>query len=90
MMVILKKNEDAKDTPPEPEEEMKNIVDTLKEVNLGIDDDMRPTYVSASLNDDEVRKHIELLMELRDLFSWRYKEIPGVDPRVVVHRLVVK
>ena len=69
MMVILKKNEDAKDTPPEPEEEMKNIVDTLKEVNLGIDDDMRPTYVSVSFNDDKERKYIEFLLELRDVFS---------------------
>lgn len=29
---------------------MKTTVDVLKEVNLGTDEDRRPTYVSASLN----------------------------------------
>ena len=61
---------------------MKNIVDTLKEISLGIYGDMGPTYVSASLNDDKDRKYIELLMEFRYVFAWRYREIPGLDPRV--------
>lgn len=59
-------------------------------MNLGDDDDRRPTYVSASLNDDEERRYIELLVEFRDVFAWSYKEMPGLDPRVAVRRLAVK
>ena len=83
-------DEDAKDAPPKLEEEMKNTVDTLKEVNLRVDDDMRVTYISASLSDDEERKYIELLMEFRDVFYCSYKEMPGLDNKIAVYRLAVK
>ncbi|KAH0652871.1 hypothetical protein KY289_030549 [Solanum tuberosum] len=32
----------------------------------------------------------DLLIEFRDVFSWSYKEMSGLDPRVVVLRLAVK
>ena len=90
MMVILKKMRIQKMSPPKLEEEIKNIVDTLKEVNLGIDEAMRLTYVSSSLDEDEIRKYINLIMKFRDVYAWSYKRIPGLDPRVAVHRLAVK
>jgi hypothetical protein len=33
---------------------------------------------------------MELLMEYRDIFTWSYNEMLGLDPRVVVHQLAVK
>ncbi|XP_060180738.1 uncharacterized protein LOC132610466 [Lycium barbarum] len=83
-------DEDAEDAPPEFEEGVKTTVDALKEVNLGTGEDPRPTYVSASLNVDEENKYVELLMEFKDVFAWSYKEMPGLDPKVAVHRLAVK
>ena len=45
--------EDAKDAPPELEEGVKITIDPLKEVNLGTDEDPKPTYLSAFLEIDE-------------------------------------
>ncbi|XP_070049133.1 uncharacterized protein [Nicotiana tomentosiformis] len=83
-------DEDAEDAPPELEEGLKTTVDALKEVNLGTDEEPRPTYLSSLLEVDEENTYIELLEEFRNVFAWSYKEIPGLDPKVAVHHLVVK
>ena len=33
---------------------------------------------------------MELLSEYKDVFAWSYKEMPGLDPKVAVHRLSIK
>ncbi|XP_070057177.1 uncharacterized protein [Nicotiana tomentosiformis] len=86
----LQEDEDAKDAPSELEEGVKTIVDALKEVNLGTDEEPRPTYLSALLEVDEESTYIELLKEFRDFFAWSYKEMPSLDPKVAVHYLSVK
>ncbi|XP_070013590.1 uncharacterized protein [Nicotiana sylvestris] len=83
-------DEDVKDVPPELEEGVKTTVDSLREVNLDIDEEPRPTYLSVLLEADEESTYIELLKEFRDVFAWSYKEMSGLDPKVVVHHLVVK
>ncbi|XP_016501455.2 uncharacterized protein LOC107819815 [Nicotiana tabacum] len=83
-------DENVKDAQPELEEGVKTTVDALKEVNLGVVEDPKPTYISVSLTNDEEGKYIELLKELKDVFAWSYKEMPGLDPKVVVHHLVVR
>ncbi|XP_070029104.1 uncharacterized protein [Nicotiana sylvestris] len=83
-------DEDVEDAPTELEEGIKMTVDALKEVNLGTTEDSRPTYVSALLTTDEESTYVELVKEYRDVFAWSYKEMPGLDPKVVVHHLVVK
>ncbi|XP_070013118.1 uncharacterized protein [Nicotiana sylvestris] len=83
-------DEDAKDAPPELEEGVKTIVDSLKEVNLHTEEEPRPTYLSALLEADEERTYIELLKEFRDVFAWSYKEMPVLDLKVAVHHLAVK
>ena len=62
----------------------------MKEINLGTDEDPNPTYVNVSLASDEERAYVNLLKEYKDVFSWSYKEIPGLDPKVLVHHLDVK
>ncbi|WMV13858.1 hypothetical protein MTR67_007243 [Solanum verrucosum] len=52
MVMILEEN--AGDALPELEG-VKTIIDPLKEVNLGTDEDPRPTYLSAFLEVDEVK-----------------------------------
>ncbi|XP_070011076.1 uncharacterized protein [Nicotiana sylvestris] len=74
-------DEDAKDAPPELEEGVKTTVDALKEVNLGTDEEPRPTYLSVFLQADEESTYIELLKEFRDVFAWSYKEMPLLDPK---------
>ncbi|XP_059288127.1 uncharacterized protein LOC132041429 [Lycium ferocissimum] len=62
-------NEDARDAPSELEEGVKTTVDSLKEVNLGTDEDPRPTYLSAFLTANEEDTYIEILKEYRDVFA---------------------
>ena len=82
--------EDAKDAPPELEEGVKITIDPLKEVNLGTNEDPKPTYLSAFLESDEEVAYMNILKEYRDIFAWSYKEMPGLNRRVAVHQLAVK
>ncbi|GAA0159907.1 hypothetical protein LIER_16584 [Lithospermum erythrorhizon] len=82
--------EDTIDAPPRLEEKVNVTVDELKEVNLDTTKHPRPTYVSALLTPAEEAEYIALLTELRDVFSWTYTEIPGLDPKVALHYLGVK
>ena len=66
--------EDAKDAPPELEEGVKITIDPLKEVNLGTDEDPKPTYLSAFLEIDEEVAYMNILKEYRDVFAWSYKK----------------
>lgn len=83
-------DEDAKDSPFELEEGVKMEIDALKEVNIGTDEDSRPTYVSTLLTTGEESGYVELMKEFRVVFAWIYKEMSGLDPKVAAHHLVVK
>ena len=82
--------EDVETVPDELEARVKPALDELKEINLGSADDLRPTYVSARLGEDEVVSYVEMLKEFRDIFAWSYKEMLGLDPKVAVHHFAVK
>ncbi|KAL0415951.1 UNVERIFIED_CONTAM: Transposon Tf2-11 polyprotein [Sesamum latifolium] len=84
------KEEDAEDAPIELDEGVKATIDELKEVNLGNTEDPLPIYTSASLTQEEEWAYNTLLHEFKDVFAWSYKEMPGLDPKVVVHHLSVK
>ena len=65
-------------------------VDELKELNLGTNENPRPIYVSMFLSPSEEKSYFELLLGYKDVFAWSYKEMPGLDPKVVVHQLMAK
>ena len=72
-----------KDTQVVAEEE-------LEEVDLGSDSqEPRPISISASLTEKEKSELILLLKEFKDVFTWDYSEMPGLDPGLVVHTLNV-
>ncbi|KAJ3708735.1 hypothetical protein LUZ61_012440 [Rhynchospora tenuis] len=79
----------VKNAPKELEEGGQNTIDELKSVNLGTEEDPRPTFISTSLNPDIERKLTELLKEYRDCFAWSYSEMPGLDPAIAVHKLKI-
>ena len=86
---------DASDDEPNEasraiEDEGQATIDELKELNLGTDKEPRPIYVSSLLTLEEESKYFELLMKYKDMFTWTYKEMPGLDPTVVVHWLAIK
>jgi len=46
--------------------------------------------VSSLRTPKEEREYFDLLPEYKDMFAWVYKEMPGLDPKIVIHRLSIK
>ncbi|XP_074298547.1 uncharacterized protein LOC141629445 [Silene latifolia] len=67
-----------------------STVDELKELNLGTTEDPHPIYVSALLTKEEEEEYYKLLVKYKDVFAWSYKEMPGLSPKIAVHRLAIK
>ncbi|KAG9450561.1 hypothetical protein H6P81_010526 [Aristolochia fimbriata] len=78
-----------KEASAEFEEGGQSTVNELKKVDLGTAEDPRPTFLTASLTTEEEAEYMALLHEYRDIFAWNYTEMPGLDPRVAVHKLAV-
>jgi hypothetical protein len=43
-------------------------------------------HIEASFSTDEVVTY-KSLFEFRDIFTWSYEEMPGIDPNIVVHEI---
>jgi len=56
---------------------------------LGTTKDPKPIFVSTILNDEKMAQYEQLLQEYKDVFVWGYEDMLGLDPNVVVHKLVV-
>jgi hypothetical protein len=46
---------------------------------------MENVHIGASCSTNEVHEYKALFQEFCDGFTWSYKEIPGIDPDIVVH-----
>ena len=57
-------------------------IDDLEELILETNEDPHPIYVSTMLTPDEEKKYFHLLSEYKDLFTWSYKEMSGLNPKV--------
>jgi hypothetical protein len=75
--------------PQQLEDGVQLTIDELVEINLGTEDDPRPTFVSTSLTPEERENYREFLMGFCDCFAWSYKEMPGLDPQVATHMLAI-
>lgn len=80
---------DALSAPQQLEDGSQPTIDELMEINLGTEDDRRTIFVSAMLSEGEREDYWNFLMEYRDCFAWNYKEMPGLDPRVAMHKLAI-
>lgn len=59
------------------------------EINLGIKDDPKPTFLSAQLTQGEKETIQRILVEYIDCFTWSYKEIPCLDIEVAMRKLSI-
>ena len=69
------------------------------EINLGNISTTVPIYISvkpgiieninlgASYTMGEINTYNALFQEFRDIFSWSYKEMLGIDPKIVIHEI---
>ena len=78
-----------KDAPSELEDGGQATIDELVEINLGSEDDPKPTFLSAQLTQEEKEAIQSILVEYIDCFAWNYKEMPGLDMEVAAHKLAI-
>ena len=75
--------------PPQIEDGGQATVDELQEINLGTNEDPKPIFVSALLTPEKFQDYKNLLEEYKDVFAWGYQDMPGLDPSLAIHKLVV-
>lgn len=85
----MEEESDSMIAPRELEDGGQPTIDELIEVNLGTEEEPRPTFLSATLTKEEREGYQNFLMEYRDYFAWNYKEMPGLDPHVATHKLAI-
>jgi hypothetical protein len=62
----------------------------LEEIDIGLGDKPRPTFISKKLSPCLRELMIALLKEYADCFAWDYTEMPGLDKSIVERRLPLK
>ncbi|XP_034197732.1 uncharacterized protein LOC117613207 [Prunus dulcis] len=76
--------------PAALDDSLREVEDPLQEINLGTEEDPRPTFISTLLKEPLKSELIALLQEFRDCFAWHYHEMPGLDRQLVEHKLPIK
>ena len=66
------------------------LANVLEEVDIGDDDRLKPTFISAKLDPEYKQELVNLLKEYKDCFAWEYYEMLGLNHSIVEHRLPIK
>ena len=66
---------------------MENISTTIP-INISVNPDVvENIYIGANFSPEEIAIYTALFKEFRDVFSWSYEEMPGIDPSIVEHEI---
>lgn len=79
-------------TPASPQMEDGNqpTIDELEEINVGTVEDPRPIFISKQLSKECKEDYHKFLSANKDVFAWSSEEMPGLDPKVALHRLAIQ
>jgi len=55
--------------------------------NLGTDVEPQMMKVNAQLETSKVLEMEQLLKEFKDVFSWTYKDLKGIPPKLAQHKI---
>ena len=83
-------DEEIEFAPATLDDSLPEVEDPLQEINLETEDDPRPTFINGLLEEPIKSEIIALLHDFRDCFAWHYHEMPGLDRRLVEHKLPIK
>ena len=61
--------------------------DSVQKIYLGTPDNPHPVFISKNIKDDELPEYVSFLLEFIDCFAWSYAEMPGLNPKIAVHKL---
>ncbi|PKI50771.1 hypothetical protein CRG98_028835 [Punica granatum] len=75
----LRRLEDRQLTSPEPTEE----------INVGMEEEPRTLKIGTSLNPTQRAWMIDFLTRYQEVFAWSYADMPGLDPLIVKHFLLL-
>ena len=70
-------------------EEEENKVETLETVALVEDKPTKTTRIGTTLSPEMRTKLIEFLKENLDVFAWSHKDMLGISPKIIQHKLNV-
>ena len=59
-------------------------------VNLGTEEVRKEIKICVDLEDNVKKRLIQMLRDYIEIFSWSYKDMPGLDTDIVVHHLLMK
>ena len=59
-------------------------------MNLGTKEEPRVTFMSGHLGPEEFARILEVLKKYKDCFAWSYTKLPGLNRKLVEHRLPIK
>ncbi|KAI5350469.1 hypothetical protein L3X38_003360 [Prunus dulcis] len=82
--------EELEFSPAALDDSLPEVEDLFQEINLGTEEDPRPTFVSTLLEEPLKDEIIALLPDFKDCFAWHYHEMPGLDRGLVEHKLPIK
>ena len=58
-------------------------------IDFGAPNQPREIRIGSSLSLDERSRLIDLLRSYLDVFAWSYEDMPGLDPTIVQHHLLI-
>ena len=62
---------------------MENIYVTIS-INISANPNIvENVYIGANCSPQEIAIYTTLFKEFRDIFSWSYEDIPGIDPSII-------
>src|SRR3954466_10328119 len=64
--------------------------EAIEIINLGTDEEPKNIKIGATLGKDVKTTLVKLLHEYAEIFAWSYRDMPGLDTDIVVHRLPLK
>ena len=66
---------------------MSNISKTIT-IDISVNTEiMESITIGAKCTQEEIMLYKDLFIELCNVFAWSYEEMPGIDPRIVVHEI---
>ena len=71
------------------EEEPEKPTKDLEDVELVEGDPSKVTKIGGELDPPVKKKIVEFLKKNLDVFTWTHKDMPGIDDKVIKHRLNV-
>ena len=63
--------------------------ETLEDISLNEDNPERCTRIGVDLEEKTKKGLVHFLRKSIDVFAWSHKDMPGIDPSVITHRLNV-